>query len=81
MLLTAGIRSSLFHLNVTVQLLESDLVSLAIDDQNAFLLGVVALVAFENRAGHSGSICGRQGRQTYGTTRRSRTYPSGGVSQ
>lgn len=67
LLLTAGIRSCLFHLNVAVQLLESDLVCLAVDDQHALLLSVVALVALENRAGNSGSICGKQGRQTYGT--------------
>lgn len=67
LLLTAGIRSRLFHLNVAVQLLESDLVSFTIDDEHAFLLSVVALVALKNRAGHPGSICGRQGRQAYGS--------------
>lgn len=67
LLLTAGIRSCLFHLNVAVQLFESYLVSLTIDDQDTLLPSVVPLVTLENRTGDSGSICGKQGRQTYGT--------------
>ena len=55
-LFVAGIGSCLFHLNVAMQLLQNYLICITVDDQHAFLLRVVTLIAFEDGVGHSGSI-------------------------
>lgn len=43
----ARVSSCLFHLNVAMQLLQKYLIRITVDDQDAFLLSVVALIAFE----------------------------------
>lgn len=52
----AGISSCLFHLDVAVQLLQDDLVRLAVEYQDAFFLIVVTLVALEHRVWHPRTI-------------------------
>lgn len=55
-LLVAGISSCLFHLDVAMQLLQDYLICITVDDKDAFLLGVVTLVAFEDGVGNARSI-------------------------
>lgn len=52
----AGICSCLFHLNVAMQLLQDYLICITVEDEDALLLGVVALVTFENGIGYTRSI-------------------------
>lgn len=54
--LFSGISSCLFHLNVAMQLFQSYLICITVDDQYAFFLRVVALVAFKYRIGNTRSI-------------------------
>lgn len=65
--LTTGISSCLFHLNVAMQLLQSYLISITVDDQHAFLLRVIALIAFKNRIWNTRSVCVDKTYETYGT--------------
>lgn len=52
-LLVAGISSCLFHLDVAMQLLQDYLICITVDDEDALLLGVVLLAAFEDSAGNA----------------------------
>lgn len=59
-LLIAGISSCLFHLNVAMQLLQDYLIGITVDDQNALLSRVFALVALKYGIGNTRSIWSRE---------------------
>lgn len=55
-LLVAGISSCLFHLDVAMQLLQDYLICITVDDEDALLLGVVLLTAFEDSVGNARAV-------------------------
>lgn len=54
--LVARVSSRFFHLHIARQSLECDLIRLPIDDQNALLLRVLAMVALEHGVGHTRAV-------------------------